>query len=138
MKLDKPHLVHKKFTLPKGCSVESFVIREIDGKDELEASRWVSAKATGADDEAALMVEERVRVSVFSVNGQRVEQPYTGLNKWSTKTRNLLLQAWMSLNTVPDDDVAVFLGAAEDLTATAAAAEDVEQLTEAEVKKLKG
>lgn len=137
MQLKKPHLIHRKFKLPKGCSVESFVIREIDGKDELESGRWVAAKGAGVDDPGMAMAEERMRVAIVAVNDQPVEQPYMAMNKWSTKTRTFLLNAWTSLNMVEEDELAVFLGAAEDLSPSTPAAEGVQELSSAELEELR-
>lgn len=108
----KEHLIHRRFDLPEGYSVKSFVIREIDGHDEKEAARMLAAVGT-ADDLSMAMLEANLRVSIVSVDGQEVQQPYMGLSKWSSKTRRLLLEAWNQLNNVPDDELAAFLGAAE-------------------------
>lgn len=107
----KEHLVHREFKLPKGYSVESFVIREIDGHDEKEAARLVAALGT-ADDLSMAVYEGNLRVSIVDVNGEAVEQPYMELSKWSTKTRKMLMVAWNELNGVPDEELAAFLGAA--------------------------
>lgn len=108
----KEHLIHRQFTLPEGYSVKSFVVREIDGHDEQEAARWLGALGT-ADDMATAIMEVNLRMALVSVDGKFVEQPYTGLKKWTSKTRRLLIAAWEQLNDVPDEDLAVFLAAAE-------------------------
>jgi hypothetical protein len=114
--MDKPHLIHKKFSLPKGCSVESFTIREIDGKDELDASRILQARGSSAENWQVAAFEENLRISIYAVDGNKVEQPYYNMNKWSSRTRRYLAEAWNLLNGIEDDALAVFLGAAEDLS----------------------
>ena len=108
---NKAHLLSRTFTLPKGYSVESFTVREIDGHDEKEASKMLAALGT-TDDFAIAMLEASLQISIVEVNGEVVQQPYYEIGKWSSKTRRLLLEAWHSLNSVPDDELAVFLGAA--------------------------
>lgn len=115
IEMKKPHLLHKRFELPKGCSVKSFVMREIDGQDERDAGRWIAARGTNIDDPSVAIMEEQLRISIVGVNDQSVEQPYTGLDKWSTKTRRYLIQAWTLLNGIDDEDLADFIGAATDL-----------------------
>ena len=116
----KEHLVHREFKLPEGYSVNSFVVREIDGHDEKEAARVVAAIGT-ADDLSMAVMEANLRVAIVAVNGQPVQQPYTDLSKWSSKTRRMLLEAWNQLNNVPDEDLAVFLAAAEPVQPAAVA-----------------
>lgn len=113
--MDKPHLIHKKFTLPKGCSINSFTMREIDGKDELEAARLLQARGSTAENFQVAALEENLRISIYAVNGKKVEQPYFAMNNWSAKTRRFALEAWTLLNGVEEEDLAVFLGAAEDV-----------------------
>ena len=112
----KEHLVHRQFTLPEGYSVKSFTLREIDGHDEKESARMLAALGT-ADDFSMAMLEANLRVSIVSVDGSPVQQPYNATAKWSSKTRRLLMEAWGTLNSVPDDDLATFLGAAASPTA---------------------
>ncbi len=107
----KEHLVHRQFTLPEGYSVKSFTLREIDGHDEKESARMIAALGT-ADDFSIAMLEANLRISIVSVDGALVQQPYNETAKWSSRTRRLLMEAWGTLNSVPDDDLAAFLGAA--------------------------
>ena len=116
IKMTKPHLIHKKFDLPKGCTVESFVMREIDGADERDAGRWIAARGSSTDDVRLAIMDEQLRISLVAVNGKAVEQPYMGMDKWSSKTRRFLIEAFNILNGVEDDELAVFLGTAAELT----------------------
>lgn len=115
IKVTKPHLLHKEFTLPKGCSVESFVMREIDGQDERDAGRWLAARGSSVEDPRLALMDEQLRVSIVAVNGKGVDQPFQGMDKWSSKTRRFVLEAFGLLNAVEDDELAVFLGAATEL-----------------------
>lgn len=114
----KAHLIHKRFVLPPGCSVESFVVREIDGHDEREAGRWLVARGEGVEDARLAMMDENLRVSIYAVNDVPVEQPYLGMDLWSTKTRRFLIEAFGLLNGVEDKEVSDFLAAATDPEAT--------------------
>ena len=113
----KEHLVHRQYSLPKGCSVTSFTIREIDGMDEREAAKMLAAIGT-ADDMTTALMEANLRVSIVAVNGQAIAQPYTEMSKWSSKTRRFLIEAFNQLNGVPEDEIAAFLGAAEAISPT--------------------
>lgn len=133
IKIKKPHLVHKRFQMPKGCSIDSFVMREIDGEDEREAGRWIAA--IGEVDNASITVaEEQMKVALVAVNDKPVESPYTGLNRWSSKTRRLVMEAFGLLNGLEDDEVAVFLGASTDLKSEQAEAEEIDEAELARAK----
>lgn len=133
IKLKKPHLVHKRFQLPKGCSISSFVMREIDGEDEREAGRFISA-LNEVDNPGLVIMEEQMKVALVAVNGKNIEHPYSGMSAWSTKTRRFIMEAFGVLNGVEDDEVAVFLGASTDLTSEQAEAEEIDEKELAEVK----
>ncbi len=111
----KEHLLHRRFQLPKGCTVKSFVIRELDGHDELLASRWADAKTGSADNKTNALMDENLRVAIVEINGKEVIQPYLDMDKWSSKTRRFLLEAWGRLNAAPEDELAAFLATAEDV-----------------------
>lgn len=130
---DKKHLIHKRFVFPKGCSVKEMVIREIDGKDELQAARFASAKVGSADSLSAAVMDENLRVSVVSVDGKKVQQPYMGMDSWSTKTRRLLVEAWATLNSVEDEAVADFLSSSEVLVEESP---EVQEISEEQVAKI--
>ena len=120
----KAHLRHRKYTLPKGHSVASFVIRELDGHDELEAARWIQARGS-ADNSDVIALNESLRISIVAVDGSSVQQPYLDMDKWSASTRRLLVEAWSKLNSLPDSEIADFLDAAEDLTMDQAPAAEI-------------
>jgi len=133
IKVTKDKLIHKLFELPEGCSVKSFVVREIDGADEREAGRWLAAAGSSVDDMGLAIMDEQLRISIVGVDGETVEQPYTGMDAWSAKTRRFLLEAFSLLNGVKDDEVAIFLGAAKDLNNSDQPAAEV--LSDMELKK---
>lgn len=111
--MDKTHLEHRKFTLPKGYSVKSFVLRELDGKDEMDAARWADAKTGSADNNLNAMMDENLRVAIVQVNDVPVTQPYLAMDQWSSKTRKLLVAAWAKLNSVEEEELEGFIEAAE-------------------------
>lgn len=135
IRVKKEHLLHKRFQLPKGCSVDSFVMREIDGEDEREAGRWIAARGSSVDDPRNAILEEQLRISLVGVDDKAVEQPYTGMNNWSSKTRRFLLEAFGLLNGVEDDELAVFLGAATEMNR--ASQPQAEVMSEEELALLK-
>lgn len=101
--------------VPKGCSVApgvpltSFAIKETDGPDEEYAAQRAKAKGGSANP-----TEELIRASIVEVNGEPVAQPYEAMDKWSSKARAVLLQAWRSVNAVEDKELEDFLAAAVD------------------------
>lgn len=95
-----------------GSALESFTLRETDGKDEEYAAQ--RAKAKGGD---ATTVEELVRISIVAVNGEPVIQPYEKLAQWNSRARGLVVTAWRSLNTISDKEDTDFLAAAEEHSA---------------------
>lgn len=115
MEFKKPHLVHKKFTLPEGHPIKTIVMREIDGKDELEAARWASAKKSSVDQEWSAMLMEQVRCAIVAVDDKNAEMPFVDFDQWPVKTRRLVVAAWTQLNVVEEEDSKNFLESAESL-----------------------
>jgi len=107
---NKKHLLHKKFTLPKGCSIQTFVMREIDGEDEREAGRWIAARGN-VEDSGITLIEEQLKVALVAVNGRKVDAPFQGLEKFSSKTRRFMMEAFGQMNGIEEDEVEDFLGA---------------------------
>jgi hypothetical protein len=108
----KPHLVRKKYTMPKGHCIESITMREIDGEDELEVGRFLAARGNATELASQVVLVENIRIAIDEVNGQPIEQPYMEMDKWPVKTRRLLMEAWVQLNGVDNDEVKNFLEAA--------------------------
>lgn len=105
----------------KACSVKSFVMRETTGADEENAA--VAAKAKGG---AMTPTEELVRLSIVSVDGKPVDQPYLSFDSWNTRTRNYAIKAWASINGVDEKDAKDFLDGAEALAVSASGAKSGE------------
>lgn len=82
----------------KGCSINSFVIRETNGKDEEMAAR--SAKAKGG---AITVFEELVRLSIVKVDDEPVQMPLAAYDEWNSKTRSYILKAFQAVNGMEDD-----------------------------------
>lgn len=136
IKITKPHLIHKRFQMPKGCSIDSFVMREIDGEDEREAGRWIAARESEVDNMSIAVAEEQLKVALVAVNDEPLDSatPFTALNQYSTKTRRLMMEAFGLLNGLEDDEVAVFLGASTDLMGEKAEAEVIDESELAQLK----
>jgi hypothetical protein len=102
-----------RFQLPRGTgkksvSCASIHIREVNGKDEEQAS--VLAEAKGKSGSVAL---ELLRLSIVKVDDQPVSQPFGGLETWNSRTRKFALDAWSSINSVSEDETEGFLESAQ-------------------------
>lgn len=94
----------------KGVSISSVTIKETDGNDETIAAE--RAESLG---KAASVAEEIVRMSIVAVDGVPVKQPYMGFNKWNSRTRAFVLNAWRHINAIPDaSEISSFLESGED------------------------
>lgn len=127
-KITKPHLVHKRWELPEGYSIKSFVMREMDGEDELEVGRWQSM-ISATDGGALKSLSLQVGQALVAVDGREVShsEPCLLFDTWSSKTRSLVLNAWRELNEVREEDLAVFHAAAKPLNVQAPAAEILDE-----------
>lgn len=108
-------MVTLKFKLDgkKYVNIKSFTIRETNGEDEDRAA--MLAKAKGG---AASMMEELVRLSIVEVDGEAVNAepgvPYAAFDKWNSKTRTFVLNAYKRLNSLSEaDDAENFLASGE-------------------------
>lgn len=103
----------------KGCSINSFVMKETNGVDEEQAAQMKFAKGGPTSS----VFEELVRLSITHVNDKKVEQPLQEYEAWNSRTRAYILQAFKSVNGVEDKEVEDFLaGGAPYLGATAVTA----------------
>lgn len=96
----------------KDMSIESFVMRELNGKDEEQASKITEAK--GEDKH----MNELVRMSLVEVDGEPVNVdgvPFNGLDTWSSRTRQMVSIAFQKLNTVANEDIKDFLDSMEEV-----------------------
>ncbi len=105
-------LREKKFKFPPGCSVKEMTIRETNGHDEQKAAMFAEAKG-----DKSSTFQELIRVSITSVNGEKVQQPYAPLDEWNSKTRALVIKAFTQLNELGEKEVADFLESAEEVSA---------------------
>lgn len=111
----KEHLEHREYELGQGHSVRGVVLREIDGNDELEAGASARAKPALDDDEQArIIIHEQLRLSIVAVRRRAggpwepVRQPLDELDRWKTKTRILLSQAFQTMNLLTEKELADF------------------------------
>lgn len=104
-------LLHRRFKLPKGCSISSIVIRETNGIDEIEAA--MSADNLG---EKTSILSELVKLAIVEVDGEKVQQPFAELSHYNSKTRALIMRGYEQLNDLPPEELSVFLASSEDVT----------------------
>jgi len=104
-------MIRKRFTLPDGCTVAEFVVRELVAKDEVKAAQLADASG-GADSD---LQREMLRLSICEVDGVKVNEasPYFDMDQWSLRTLRYLQQAWLDLNGVGDSDLKNFEASAE-------------------------
>lgn len=109
-------LIHRKYTFPAGCSCHQAVIRETDGHDEKDAAKWADVRGT-------TITAELIRLAVVTVRWTdddaddlvATEQPFMALDEWTTRTRELVMEAYQSINESPEAEKAVFHAASVDV-----------------------
>lgn len=104
----------KRVVLPagRGYSVGSFVVRELDGADELEIAMSVDTRMTSAMGGMLALMElkqqEAHRRALVEVDGKPVDIDgvgYVELDRWNQRTRTMLARAFNALNAVDGDDL---------------------------------
>jgi hypothetical protein len=109
----KPHLMAKRYTLPDYCSVQSVVMRELDGQDDIEASVWADKNASSTVKEsavAAMVADQResIRLSLLEVDGKPVNHdglPFMEMDNWTSRTFRFLMQFYGDLNGATNEDL---------------------------------
>ena len=121
VRLPAPHLLRKRFTLPAGCSVGSFVMRELTGPDELEAAMWADKKMDKdrrSDAVAVMEGEQReaMRLAFTEVDGEPVNHdgiPFVAMDLWTYRTMRFAQTAFSDVNGVQIDELQSFKEGAE-------------------------
>lgn len=108
--------LQKKFELPDGCDCTSLVVREVTNRDRMDSVAWAQESAPAplqANPFAMIGVEqnELIRISVVSVDGVAVEQPYRDIDGWSVRTWKFLEAAYAEVNGPDLDELKNFRGA---------------------------
>lgn len=123
MRNPKPHLRMKRFTFPKKASIDSIVMRELDGEDDIEASVWADKHATElikTSYRAAMAAEQReaIRVSIVAVNDQPTEPgvPFMEMDLWTSATQRMLMECYVHLNGAEETDLKNLIAGAEELS----------------------
>lgn len=125
----------KRFTLPPGCTdkhgnpVETVVVRELDGNDEIQAALWMEANAKPEALESmagAMAAEQRelVRISLVEVNDDPVNLdgvPWMGMDEWTIKTFRAVRMYYVNVNTFDDSAMRKSLAGAEVVSGAAPA-----------------
>lgn len=121
----KPHLERRRWTLPPGLDCKTFVMREIDAKDEQEAARMAESRMDpGKRTDIKLLFDaeqrERQRISLEEVDGNPVntDAPFFGMDKWTSKTMLCVTDAFSTLNSIPEDELKKFRESSQLVTAT--------------------
>lgn len=121
----------KRYTLPKNCSIESFVMRKLTSRDDLEVATIADAITPNSIKERAViaaMTEQReaVRYALVEVNGERVNHdgvPYAEMDQWDIRTMRFVNTAFADLNGTEKAEL-------EDFMIGAALAEESENESE--------
>lgn len=103
-------LLHRRFKFGDNHDIESIVIRRTNGHDERDAAKMLDAREGHGS-----IFNELVRIAIVAVNDQPVIQPFMDYDSWSTKTRELLMTAYNSMNENSEAEKAAFLAASEDV-----------------------
>lgn len=113
----------KRYKCPSGLTVRSFVMRQLDGADDIEAAMAADARAGSAvapDSGARQLIDvrEKLRLALVEVDGQRVNVggvPYMGFDRWSLATIRFAERAFVELNLVRSESADAFFDAAEEV-----------------------
>ncbi len=119
----KEHLRHRRFTLPKWSKVREFVMRELDGGDDLDIATLAQASLTLAQHQDGLAVYEArqkqaKKTAFVSVDGRAVNSggdPFDELDGWPSRALRLVDDAFNELNGVSDEELKAFRTGAEDV-----------------------
>lgn len=114
---------HKRFTLPDGHPIREFVMRELDGLDDIEIAAWVERKTTsitGGSYKQEMQLEriEAMRRAIVSVDGETVNVngvPYAGFDRWPHRTRLHAHNAFNEMNGVSPAEQKKVQADAEDI-----------------------
>jgi hypothetical protein len=115
--------VMRRYALPPGCSVRTFVMRQLTGIEDLEAAIMADKTAPAAAREsmgAAITVEQRekVRMALVEVDGKRVngDTPYMALDHWNVRTIRFAERAYIELNGIQPEAMEDFLMGGQDVS----------------------
>lgn len=125
----------KRWTLPKGCSIREFSMRELDVNDDIDVHVWVEKNTPSASLEPTMgafsaQTREAMRLALVTVDGEKVNVagvPYLQMNQWSLKTLRFVQMAFTELNGATEDEMADFKAAGELVVEEATPAEGVSQ-----------
>lgn len=116
--------VMKRYRLPAYCDCREVIMRELDGKDELEAAIWADKhKSSAAADSpfAELQADHReaMRLSLVQVDGVAVNVggvPFMAMNDWSLRTMRMISAFFADLNGVDPGELKNAVAAGEIIT----------------------
>lgn len=111
-----PAKQQKTFYLPPRCSCREFVMRELDGNDDLAIALWVEQRTSSIDGANVVAIvenkrREALRRALVSVDGAPVNVdgvPYYGMDGWSARTMVFVHNAFNDLNGVDGDELKKF------------------------------
>lgn len=119
----------KRFEFPRGCDIQTAVLRELDGNDDEQVSILADARADGVQRQSVMLMSqieqrEALRMSLVEVDGDPVNAdgvPWGGLDDLSMRTLRLLQVAFAEVNGVTGDEAEGFKKAAVVVTSSDAA-----------------
>jgi len=99
----------------EGRPIGSIVIRTTDGDDETYASKRAESK--GSDNWALELVRiSLVRYTLADSNATiEVKQPFEAFDKWSSRSRAFVTNAWRRMASVNEAELVDFFGNATDV-----------------------
>ena len=91
----------------KSVNCKSISLREVTGTDEALAATIAEAKGKSGS-----TFNELLRLAIVKVDGKNVEQPFTDMDRWNSRTRRFLLDAFNSMNGASAKETEDFLAGA--------------------------
>lgn len=109
-----PPLMQKQYILPDGCSVTSFVMRELTTRDELTVAMAVDMARTDMQEGISILTLDKIesiRLALVQVDEQPVNAggiPYVAMDHWNSRTMSFARVAFEELNAFAPDEVEAF------------------------------
>lgn len=110
----------KRYTMPKGSPASTVTMRELSGRDELEAAKAADALTPQKTVEALTDAERReaVRISLVEIDGKAIDHavPLFEIDEWPRRARKALEAFFADLNGINRSDVDKCTASAESLS----------------------
>lgn len=112
----------KRYPMPKRCDCREFVMRELDGNDEIEISLWVERKMSAHPSRenplawTTVQRNEEMKRALMEVDGKAVNVdgvPFDEMDEWSERTKKFMRMAFDELNGLEAGEVEKFKAGAQ-------------------------